>query len=94
VDDFSREVQNDLRGGAHLPSKSGHDKILKFIQGHFFDIFSDIWCMVNEVSVSYILVTFVVDFDFFVGKGIKKCSVVCRRSLKNLIAMHCTEDYK
>jgi hypothetical protein len=25
VHDFSGEVQNDLRGGAHLPSKSGHD---------------------------------------------------------------------
>jgi hypothetical protein len=24
VHDFSGEVQNDLRGGAHLPSKSGH----------------------------------------------------------------------
>jgi hypothetical protein len=24
VQKFSGEVQNDLRGGAHLPSKSGH----------------------------------------------------------------------
>jgi hypothetical protein len=24
VHDFSEEVQNNLRGGAHLPSKSGH----------------------------------------------------------------------
>ena len=23
--DFSGEVQNDLRGGAHLPTKSGND---------------------------------------------------------------------
>jgi hypothetical protein len=25
VQKFSRVVQNDLRGGTHLPSKSGHD---------------------------------------------------------------------
>jgi hypothetical protein len=30
VQDFSGEVQNDLRGGAHLPSKSGHDLILQY----------------------------------------------------------------
>jgi hypothetical protein len=30
VHDFSGEVQNDLRGGAHLPSKSGLGKISLF----------------------------------------------------------------
>jgi hypothetical protein len=28
---ISGEVQNDLRGGAHLPTKSGHGKIHQYI---------------------------------------------------------------
>jgi hypothetical protein len=35
VHDFSGEVQNDLRGGAHLPTKSGLESRPGITQGGF-----------------------------------------------------------